>query len=106
MQVDATPLPKTKTALRPLNLNINTLEQAIMSSPKDIIPLTLNLQKNQFTPKTPLNTSQFDVENVDPFSPNIDSPNNFTEPRKPSSIRKPLKRIRSPNLDGECSPGM
>lgn len=29
----------------------------------------------------------------------------FVEPRKPSSIRKPQKRIRSPTLDGEFSPG-
>lgn len=90
-----------------MNLNIkNTFEQAVTSSPKDNTPLTPSLPKSPFTPKTPLNTPQFDSENVDPFSPNIDSPNNFTEPRKPTSIRKPQKRIRSPTLDGEYSPGM
>lgn len=35
------------------------------------------------------------------FSPN----SNFLEPRKPAVIRKPLKRIRSPTLESDCSPG-
>lgn len=49
-----------------------------------------------------------DVENINPFSPQMPEPatpvSDFVEPRRPSSIRKPQKRIRSPNLDGDCSP--
>ncbi|XP_017777583.1 PREDICTED: maternal embryonic leucine zipper kinase-like [Nicrophorus vespilloides] len=47
----------------------------------------------------------FDFEYVTtPKNSNLLSPDNFLEPRKPGSIRKPQKRIRSPNLNGDCSP--
>lgn len=102
--MDITPLRKAKPALKLQNLNVNTTDPSTTAS-----PFTSALPKSPVTPKTPSNVHKFDLENIDPFSPNTEqfsSPSNFVEPRKPSSIRKPQKRIRSPNLDGDCSPGM
>lgn len=97
-----------KPALKTLNLNIKPEDN--VGSSLQAAQLNLKLQQSPFTPKTPSNTEQFGFENVDPHSPGsnlLSTPtSNFVEPRKPSSIRKPQKRIRSPNLDGECSPGM
>lgn len=101
LQVDTPIRRRPKPRLKPLDINrtdINNLpcKGSDSSTPK--------------TPCTPLSAPAFDMENRDPFSPKIEqfsSPcGNFVEPRRPSSIRKPQKRIRSPNLDGECSPGM
>lgn len=103
LQLDSTPLIQPKTALRPLNININSTVEPVVASPKSVTPLTPNDPLNSFSP---LQSNHADSENIDPFSPNSDSPSNFTEPRKPSSIRKPQKRIRSPTLDGDYSPGM
>ncbi|XP_044269676.1 maternal embryonic leucine zipper kinase-like [Tribolium madens] len=48
------------------------------------------------------------IENIENCKPakneNIDSPNVFLEPEKPSSVRKPQKRVRSPTLGEESSP--
>lgn len=104
MQLDVTPIRKTKPAFKPLDININTLKQTVTASPKDATPSTPDFSKSPITPRTPY-TPKFDLENVDPFSP-ITSSNLSTEPRKQSNIRKPQKRIRSPILNSEPSPGM
>lgn len=61
--------------------------------------------KGDVTPKNSREKNENGL--ITPKSNHLLSPNedNFLEPRRPSSIRKPQKRIRSPNLEGECSPG-
>lgn len=53
--------------------------------------------------KTPLHSSApKKIDENTPMTPKIEefsSPLGFVEPRKPSSIRKPQKRIRSPGPD-------
>lgn len=47
------------------------------------------------------------VENCKPVkNENVDSPGLFVEPTKPAALRKPQKRVRSPTLGEESSPGM
>lgn len=79
-------------------------------------PVDINIPKTLYFPNPGLNIElkvtpkkseldKFDNLNLTPKLSNLLSPNdNFVEPRRPSSIRKPQKRIRSPNMDGECSP--
>lgn len=98
-QVDRPINAKLKPRLKPLNMNTVDVNLPAVKRSDPATPKT---------PCTPLSAnSVFDYENRNPLSPNLSSPcGNFVEPRRPSSIRKPQKRIRSPNLDGECSPGM
>lgn len=90
---------KIKPQLKPLNMNLQELQN--IASPKTLTPNT------PATPSTPLTNgvTKYNLENVDPSA--FNSPmDNFVEPKRPSSIRKPQKRIRSPNWDTDYSPGM
>lgn len=71
------------------------------------------MERKYLTPQTPKiviinrNTPKKQDENVEVLTPKATSmsPDNFLEPRKPSSIRKPMKRIRSPTFEADSSPG-
>lgn len=74
-----------------LNENINFVFSPI-SAKENVIPKNKQL----------IEICEQNINKVDTLSPTENR--NFLEPRKPSSIRKPLKRIRSPTLDNDCSP--
>lgn len=95
------PLPLRSLGSPAINNNVHTpvstrdkysLEKRLRTQLYDYTSVKDNIENVRPLPISPL------VNEV--FSPT----SNFIEPKKPTNIRKPQKRIRSPNLDGDCSP--